>query len=85
MYDKLIDHLLKEGAWKVTYFASPKNVIRATRTTLRKKFTGKDIEITISICKPNYLEREWVKKMHNEVKGLYYFKYLPKKKQPVRK
>ncbi len=47
---------------KATKYISPKEIIRATRKLWGKKIVkGQNIEITLTIGKPNYAEREMIK------------------------
>jgi len=67
---QVVDALLATDAWKATKFLSDKSIVRATR-----KMYGKDtprgrridkrdrsVDISLVIGKPNYLEREFIKK-----------------------
>ncbi len=84
MYDKIIKELLGNGAKKATYFITNKEIIRVVRTSYGGKFSRGNLEITLTRGKPNYAEREIVKKW-KETKKMTFFKYLPeKKKQPRR-
>lgn len=89
MYDKIISDLLKNGAKKATYFISKDEIIRVARTTYhfyKTKFPKNgNIELTITRGKPNYAERELAKKLKEEIKGMTFFKYLPKKKVASKK
>jgi len=80
MYDKIIGEVLKNGAVKATYFITNKEIIRVVRTRYGNKFSRGNLELTITRGKPNYAERELAKKMEEEIKGMTFFKYLPKKK-----
>jgi hypothetical protein len=85
MYNQIINDLLETKAQKITYFETPTRVIRASRTTYGGKFARGNIEITLTIGKPNYLETEFKMRHKGQVTGHFLYKYLPKKKQPVRK
>lgn len=61
MYDTLINTLIENKAMKATKYQSPTSIIRAVRTRYGKSFHRGNIEITITIGKPNFLEREFVK------------------------
>lgn len=52
-----------EGVVKATKYLNPKLVVRATRTLYGKRLPAKNqnIEITLTIGRPNYVEREFVK------------------------
>lgn len=84
-YSGLIAKLLTTGAYiKATKYLAPDYIIRGTRTRVGKKFYGKDIEITLTIGRPNYIERDFIKlcKMAGEpfpVKNMQFKEYNPKK------
>lgn len=82
MYDKIISELLKNNAVRATHFITNKEIIRVTRTRYGSKFSRGNLELTITKGKPNYAERELVKRGDSKVKmsGMTFFKYLPKKK-----
>lgn len=82
MYDKIIGELLRNGAKRATHFITNKEIIRVVRTSysFNGKFGGGNIELTITRGKPNYAEREFVKKWGIKGKAGIFFKYLPKKK-----
>lgn len=65
-YQSLVETLISENAVKATYYISPKEIIRAVRTRYggkNKKIDKKsNIEISLTIGKPNYLEREFIEK-----------------------
>lgn len=61
MYDQLIAVLIESKAVKATKFISEKQIIRAVRTSYGKKFLRGNIEITLTLGKPNYVEREFIK------------------------
>jgi hypothetical protein len=56
--------LLKIGVRKATRYMSPEYVVKATRRMYAGKLYGKSrtIEIVVTIGKPNYEEREFIKK-----------------------
>ena len=47
---------------KATKYVSPKLVVRAVRTRYHNKIVKGNIEISLTIGRPNYLEREFIKK-----------------------
>lgn len=90
MYDKIIEEVLRNDAKKATYFITNKEIIRVVRTSYsyNGKFGGGNVELTITRGKPNYAEREMVKKLGKNtesIKGMTFFKYLPKKKTAPKK
>ena len=75
---------------KATKYLSPKEIVRAVRTTYGGKFKQGNIEITITIGKPNYLEREFIKlcqkaKEPFPVKNIQVKEYNPKKKSNLKR
>jgi hypothetical protein len=80
MYDKLIKDLLEHSAVRATHFINPKEIVRAVRTKFNGKFVRGNLELTLTKGKPNYAERELVKKFKGKINGFTFFKYLPKKK-----
>lgn len=85
IYHKLIETLISTNSVKATKFISPKEIIRATRKRYNGKFNNKQIEITLTIGKPNFLERRFIKDC---IKASVNFpvnkiqlKYLPVKKK----
>lgn len=70
-YNKVIETLISQNAQKATQFISPTEIIRAVRSSYKyykysgkRKFAkkGNNIEITLTIGKPNYAEKEFIKK-----------------------
>ena len=61
IYDQLIQYLLDGDVVRATKYVSPKKVIRATRTRYGGKFQKGNIEIVLTLGRPNWLEREFVK------------------------
>lgn len=84
MYDRLIKLLLEHEAKKAFLFVTEKEIVRVVRTSYGNKFMRGNLELTITRGKPNYAERQVVKKMKGKVKGSTFFKYLPAKKKSVR-
>ena len=66
-YNKVIEALLINKASKATMYLSPKEIIRVTRTRFTNPKSGKkyfergNVELTLTIGKPNYAEREFIK------------------------
>ncbi len=68
-FDKVITALVENNATKATYFISPKLIARASRKTYLGK-SGKrhlprktdNLEILLTYGRPNYQEREFIKK-----------------------
>lgn len=72
-YSKIIPYLIDTGAVKATKYLSSNLIIRAVRKTYKNRTLdhrtnrklprkGENIEITLTIGKPNYIEREFIKK-----------------------
>ena len=60
---KVVEATLKSGAVKGTYFVSPTEIIRVTRRRYDGKFAAKGmIELLVSVGRPNYQERLFVKR-----------------------
>jgi hypothetical protein len=89
-FTKVIDAIVSNNdVIKATKYVSPKQVVRAVRTTYRcfgrKPRKGDNIQITLTIGKPNYLEREFIKlctkaKEPFPVRAVILKLYNPKKK-----
>lgn len=80
---QVVLQVLAINVLKATKFVSPKLVVRATRT--KTSFgRGRNVEITLTIGKPNWAEREFIKlckkaKEPFPVKRIQ-LKLIPKKK-----
>ena len=65
-YNKVVDSIINNDAViKATEYRSPKLIIRAVRKTFkvhkRRTRKGQNVEIILTIGKPNYAEREFIK------------------------
>lgn len=63
---KVVEATLKAGAVRGTYFVSPSEVIRVTRRRYgknTKKVRSSPVELTVTIGRPNYREREMIRTM----------------------
>jgi hypothetical protein len=60
-YNEVCDEIVKGGVIKATKYISPVFIIRAVRKLFGKKITRGNIEIVLTIGKPNYTEREFIK------------------------
>lgn len=61
-YNKVIDAIINgQNVIKATEYVSPKLIVRAVRKTYGKKILKGNIEIILTIGKPNYVEREIIK------------------------
>jgi len=59
---QVVEAVLQDNVIKATKYISPKEIVRATRKTFRGKIDKRgNIEITLTIGRPNYLEREFIK------------------------
>jgi len=57
-----VEVLLRTGAWKATKYISEKSMVRAVRTLTNKKILKYgNIGIVLTLGKPNYEEREFIK------------------------
>ena len=64
-YNKVVDSIINNNqVKKATEYISPKLIVRAVRTTYRAYKVGTrkgdNIEINLTIGKPNYVEREFI-------------------------
>lgn len=91
-YNPLIEAVASGVVIRATKFVSPTEVIRATRIRFNKKILNdRNIAIRLTIGRPNYLDREFIKlcKKANEpfpIKKIQYKLYIsPKKKLERRK
>lgn len=61
----IVSQLLESGAIRATKYISPKEIVRAVRTSYRfngrKIRKGENVEITLTLGKPNYAERLFIK------------------------
>ncbi len=63
VFSELAEHILIGGAYKVTKFLSDKLTIKATRKRYKGKILkGHAIDIVFTVGKPNYEERERIKR-----------------------
>lgn len=87
MYEKIITELLSSKAMKATWYESPKRIVRVVRTKYDNKFPQGNIQITLTIGKPNYAERDFIKILKRDGVAFpsqqIYLKYLPKKKASI--
>lgn len=80
-----VEALLRSGAWKATKFLSEKQIVRASIKTFNRKISKVgNVEIILTLGKPNFAEREFLKQCKKAgepvpVKKVQ-LKYLPKKK-----
>lgn len=59
---KVVETLISLNARVATKFLDEKLVVRATRRTFKGKIQRGNAEIFVTIGKPNYLERDFIKK-----------------------
>ena len=94
-YNKAIDALISPSnngkVIRAVEYVSPKLIIRAVRRTFNKKiYKGSNIEIMLTIGRPNYLEREFIEeclkaKEPFPIKRVQLKLYNPKPKKLLRK
>ena len=66
-YNEVIEAVLGEGVVKATKFISPKEIVRAVRTRYHGKLRKVgNIEISLTIGRPNFIERKLIKKLIKE-------------------
>lgn len=82
---EVISTLLTSGGWKATKYLDERYIINATRRAHKRKFNVRDnVEIVLTIGRPNYAERAFIKtckkaKESFPVKKIQ-IKFVPKKK-----
>lgn len=91
-YTEIIEALVsdKDRVIKATKYVSPNFIVRATRKTYGKKILKGNIELYLTIGKPNYAEREFIKqckkaKLPFPVKPIVLKVYSPKKNKLSKK
>jgi hypothetical protein len=63
VFAELAECILVDGAYKATKYLSPTLTIKATRKRYKGKILkGHAIDIVFTVGKPNYEEREFIKK-----------------------
>lgn len=62
---RVIDVILKGGAVQATKYFSDKLIVRARRRLYKGNIARGNTEILVTIGKPNYAEREFIKKCKN--------------------
>lgn len=80
---KLVQQLMSENARSVTKLVSDKLTVRISRTTFKGKFNRNKLELVITVGKPNWEAREFIKKLKKSGKGVFnvtYFKYPKRSK-----
>ena len=61
-YNEVIEAVLGDDVVKATKFISPTEIVRAVRTRYHGKLRKVgNVEISLTIGRPNYLEREFIK------------------------
>lgn len=85
MYDSIIKTLLATKAMRATKFVAPNHIIRVVRRKYKTGFDRSTIELVITEGRPNYIEREFIKKLKKAkepfpVKKVQ-LKFLPAKKK----
>lgn len=60
----VVDCVLRFDAQKATKYLAPNSIVRCTRVSYGKKKPRKDqnVELVLTIGRPNYLEQEFIKK-----------------------
>lgn len=71
MYDTLIENLVARKAARVTYYKDDKHIIRIVRTKYKynRGFSRGNLELTITEGKPNFVEREFIKRTKKDPKA----------------
>ena len=60
-YEVIINALLGERAIRATKYVSSKLIIRVVRRTFKGKIKRGNVEMLLTIGKPNYQERQFIK------------------------
>jgi hypothetical protein len=63
IFSKLAECILIDGAYKATKYFSENSIVRATRKRYKGKILKNHIDIVFTMGKPNYEEREHIKKV----------------------
>ena len=89
---QVVEQLLRADSVKATKYLAPNLVVRAVRKRYGNKIVdrGGRIEISLTIGRPNYVEREFIKlcqkaKEPFPIKKIQHKLYNPKPKKPSRK
>lgn len=85
-FNKVISLLLLTNSWKATKYISPKEVLRVTRRRYLRssKSFGRHVELVINVGRPNYAEKEFIKKLM-KAKEPFPVKKIQLKSLPKRK
>lgn len=77
--------LLETGARKAVKYINEKQIVRASRVSYNGKFSKGNIQIVLTIGRPNYREREFIKSCKKTKENFPIKKiqlvFLPKKKK----
>lgn len=81
---EVVDRILVDGAYKSTKFVYEEDLtVKATRKRYNSKILkGRSIDIVLTIGKPNYEERQALKKAKQDNITLTFRTKFPKQKQP---
>ena len=85
---QVTEYMLDHSIVKATKFISPKHIVRAVRKQYGKKInTRGNIEVTLTIGRPNYAEREFIKTLQKAkepfpVKNVLLKHFVAKKRTP---
>lgn len=87
LVSKAITRLMEvESARKVTLFVSDKEVIHVSRKQYKGKFSKRAVELVITVGRPNYEDRVFIKSLKkskagtSSIHGSIKFKHVSKKK-----
>lgn len=76
--------MIEGDVCRATKFLSPTTIVRAVRKVYRGKFSAGNMEIILTVGKPNYQEREFIK-VCKEKKCLFPVDEVRIKRLPVKK
>jgi hypothetical protein len=82
VFSELAEEILVHGAYKVTKYLNDSLTVKATRKRYNRKIIKNHIDIVFTVGKPNYEEREKIKRAKKAGHGPIEMtiKYPPKKK-----
>jgi hypothetical protein len=60
-YNEVVSVVAGGKVVRATKYISPTLIVRATRTLYRKRIARGNVEILVTVGRPNYLEREFIK------------------------
>lgn len=80
VFSDMAESILVGGAYKVTKFLGPKLTVKATRKRYKIKHRETQIQIMFTVGRPNYEEREQIKRAKKAGETLDTLSKFPSKK-----